>query len=323
MSENTISKKLALKICKSLMRIAESHPDPLDPHLWEVFKTDHYKNGTESYKAGIRNKSSQASYDYEQNEQDSWLVKYFFPRISPTELEDSVLLDLGCFTGGRLTAWVEKFRLKIGYGIDINPIFKIAADEFASQKRLTNLKFFTGFGESLPFEDSSIDVIVSTDVFEHVQNLEKVLDECHRVLKPGGKLCIVFPQYLQPLESHLGCVTRFPALHWIFTGDVITKAYIEIIQERENSNWYFPESYPLKEWEKLPSLNGITYKKFLSLLAKNLWSSKSEVIRPILSDGRQSKKPLFRILRSIFLPFAYMPFTRELFLGRVNFVVQK
>jgi ubiquinone/menaquinone biosynthesis C-methylase UbiE len=305
------------------MKIAESHPDPNDPHLWEIFKTDHYLNGSESYKSEMRRKSSQASYDYEQNELDSLFVRYFYPRILPSDLQNSILLDLGCFTGGRLAAWAEKYRLKTGIGIDINPLFKTAADEFAALKGLDNLKFLTGVGESLPLDDNSIDFIVSTEVFEHVQNLEKVLNECHRVLKPGGKLCSVFPQFLQPFESHLGCVTKLPGLHWVFGRDILTRAYVEIISSRQNSNWYYPESYPLQHWERLPSLNGTHYKDFSSLISKQPWASKLEVIRPILSDGRRSKKLIFRFLRLLFLPLAYFSLTRELFLGRVNFVLQK
>ena len=312
-----------VNLCKRMMRFAEAKPNMHDPHMWEVFKTEHYLKGSEFYKADIRNKSSQASYDYEQDKNDSWLVKYFFPRLSPNDLKDTILLDLGSFTGGRLTAWTEQYKLKTGLGIDINPIFQTAGEEFARSKGLNNIKFFTGVGEFLPFDNNSIDFIVSTDVFEHVENLAKVLDECYRVLKPGGMLCVVFPQFLQPLESHLGCVTKFPALHWIFSCDTITKAYVEIISERKDSNWYYPESYPLQYWERLPSLNGTSYKDFVYLLSKHSWASISEVIRPILTDGRRSKGLLFVILRLFIFPLAHFKKSRELFLGRINFIVKK
>lgn len=41
-------------------------------------------------------------------------------------------------------------------------------------------------GESLPFLDSSFDLVVSADFLEHVSSLDSVFGECSRVLKPSG-----------------------------------------------------------------------------------------------------------------------------------------
>lgn len=40
--------------------------------------------------------------------------------------------------------------------------------------------------ESLPFEDSSFDVVYSWGVIHHSENTEKIIKEIYRVLKPGG-----------------------------------------------------------------------------------------------------------------------------------------
>ena len=102
---------------------------------------------------------------------------------------------------------------------------------FATEKNI-NATFTTGFGEDLPYPDNSFDFIVSYDVFEHVRDLRIVMGEVSRVLKPGGRLLAVFPQFYQPLESHLTLVSKTPALHWIFSGQTLTDAYNEIIDER-------------------------------------------------------------------------------------------
>lgn len=73
--------------------------------------------------------------------------------------------------------------------------------------------FKLAYGEKLPFRDNFFDYIVSTDTFEHVQDINKTVNECYRVLKPNGKLLVMFPQYLQPFESHLNFVTNLPFLH--------------------------------------------------------------------------------------------------------------
>ena len=48
-------------------------------------------------------------------------------------------------------------------------------------------------GKTLPFGDESFDSIFSSEVFEHLFNLPQILDELHRVLKPGGHMLMTVP----------------------------------------------------------------------------------------------------------------------------------
>lgn len=48
---------------------------------------------------------------------------------------------------------------------------------------------------NLSFQDESIDIIVSNDVYEHVPDIEKAMQEAYRVLKKGGKLIFSIPFY--------------------------------------------------------------------------------------------------------------------------------
>lgn len=41
--------------------------------------------------------------------------------------------------------------------------------------------------------DSSVDLIYASHVLEHVNKLQRLLNECHRVLKNGAKIYIVVP----------------------------------------------------------------------------------------------------------------------------------
>ena len=112
------------------MQLFPNYPDKKDPHLWEVFNTNEYLKGTNEYKKSLRHSTSLASYEWEKNNNISWIRNYFFPRISEQDLYGKTLLDLGSFTGGRVIAWAEKYNLSKGYGLDINPVFKIASDDF-------------------------------------------------------------------------------------------------------------------------------------------------------------------------------------------------
>jgi SAM-dependent methyltransferase len=48
-------------------------------------------------------------------------------------------------------------------------------------------------GKHLPFDDNRFDGIFSSEVFEHVFNLEDMVKELNRVLKIGGKLLVTCP----------------------------------------------------------------------------------------------------------------------------------
>ena len=62
----------------------------------------------------------------------------------------------------------------------------------------------------LDFPDNFFDLVVCNQVFEHVRDLDKVLGEIARVLKPDGVLYTLFPPKEIILEGH----TKIPLLHW-------------------------------------------------------------------------------------------------------------
>jgi ubiquinone/menaquinone biosynthesis C-methylase UbiE len=64
-------------------------------------------------------------------------------------------------------------------------------------------------GITIPFDDSSFDIIFSSSVLEHVKNLEGLLDECERVLAPGGVMYHIVPSPTWRIWTSL---TYYPAL---------------------------------------------------------------------------------------------------------------
>lgn len=93
------------------------------------------------------------------------------------------LLDVGC-GGGLLAEEFARAGLTVT-GIDPAPESIETARAHASASGL-RIDYHVGCGETLPFEESAFDVVACCDVLEHVENLEGVLGEIARVLKPGG-----------------------------------------------------------------------------------------------------------------------------------------
>lgn len=56
----------------------------------------------------------------------------------------------------------------------------------------------------IPFPDASFDLVVNNQVMEHVEDLDAVLREIHRVLKPGGAVLSLFPSRDVWREGHIG-----------------------------------------------------------------------------------------------------------------------
>ncbi|MGI6250204.1 MAG: class I SAM-dependent methyltransferase [Anaerolineaceae bacterium] len=59
-----------------------------------------------------------------------------------------------------------------------------------------------GGGEHLPLPEASMDVVLSHEVLEHVQDDQAAIREMVRVLKPGGRLILFCPNRGYPFETH-------------------------------------------------------------------------------------------------------------------------
>lgn len=66
----------------------------------------------------------------------------------------------------------------------------------------------------IPFPDESFDFVVNNQVLEHVVDIDSVLAEIYRVLKPGGQVLSLFPDKSVWREGHCG----IPFLHWFPKG---------------------------------------------------------------------------------------------------------
>lgn len=89
------------------------------------------------------------------------------------------MLELGCGTGH----WTN-FFVNLGYEVTATDISD-AMLQIAKQKNL-NANFIKADSSKIPFEDNSFDIISSITMLEFVEEQDKVLEEIHRVLKPGG-----------------------------------------------------------------------------------------------------------------------------------------
>jgi len=121
------------------------------------------------------------------------------------------LLDLGCGNG----SYTVELASRAGWTCGLDLQFNLLQSLPAAIPRVQ------GAGESLPFKDESFDCITLIEVLEHTHSDTRVLDECRRVLRTGGKLVLFVPNRLYPFESHpshlagLALGTNVPFLSWL------------------------------------------------------------------------------------------------------------
>jgi ubiquinone/menaquinone biosynthesis C-methylase UbiE len=99
------------------------------------------------------------------------------------------ILDVGCGTGRMAREIAVQYTRSQVIGIDRSA--EIIAKARDSSNCLPNLSFRVGDVELLEFPDRSIDFVSARLLFQHLPQPLTALTEIYRILKPGGKVCIL------------------------------------------------------------------------------------------------------------------------------------
>ncbi len=132
--------------------------------------------------------------------QPSAIARLRFVREVAASMTDgpAEVADLGCGSGLILNEVLQMKPFWSGHGLDISPASVDYAKRLAAHKRVAaRVEFVAGDIAQLPFEDESLDLVIASEVMEHVPEPGLVLMGISRVLRPGGQLVITIP-----LESH-------------------------------------------------------------------------------------------------------------------------
>ncbi len=129
--------------------------------------------------------------------------------------EGETVLDLG--SGGGLDCFLAAQKVGASgkvIGIDMTAEMLAKARANAVKMNATNVEFREGYLESLPVEDSSVDVVISNCVINLSPDKPQVFREVHRALKPGGRISVsdivtngeMNPLVAKGMESWAACV---------------------------------------------------------------------------------------------------------------------
>jgi SAM-dependent methyltransferase len=139
------------------------------------------------------------------------LCREFLERYIPT---DSVVLDLGA---GRCE-FINAVRAKRKIAVDPNPATGGLADTDVEVLHVLST-------EMDALLDGEVDVVFASNFLEHVANKDVLLEtlhECHRIIRPGGRMIILMPN-----------VRYLPGRFWDYLDHHVPLTHVSLVEALE------------------------------------------------------------------------------------------
>jgi SAM-dependent methyltransferase len=126
------------------------------------------------------------------------------------------ILDLGC-GGGIDTVLAARRTGPTGrvIALDFLPEMLDRTERAAAEAGLSNIEPLEAEMEAIPYGDNTVDLVISNGVINLSARKARVLAECARVLRPGGRLCVsdltvgqddLPPEILTQPAAWAGCI---------------------------------------------------------------------------------------------------------------------
>jgi SAM-dependent methyltransferase len=164
----------------------------------------------------------------------------------------------------------------------------------------------------IPFPNQNFDVVISNQVFEHIDDYTLALSEIDRVLKPAGIFINIFPSVGVWREGHIG----IPFAHWFKKGSQVRFYYVTLV--RTLGLGFHKKDKSIKQWavDQLDWIDKWTFYKPISEIERNF-------ARYFTITYYDADYILFRLKKHVYLSHAYTFFSAGMFRPVLNFACAK
>ncbi|MFB8791942.1 MAG: methyltransferase domain-containing protein [Potamolinea sp.] len=189
--------------------------------LWEQVWGEHMHHGYYGPTGHEKKNRRQAQID---------LIEELLAWARVTRAEQ--ILDVGCGIGGSSIYLAQKLDA-CATGITLSPVQATRATERSQEAGLaTDVQFQVADAMDMPFADNTFDFVWSMESGEHMPDKEKFLQECYRVLKPGGTFLMATWCH-RPITPATGPLTRDEEQHLAEIYRVYCLPYVISLPEYE------------------------------------------------------------------------------------------
>jgi len=126
------------------------------------------------------------------------VYKEFHRQMNEFVTKDSTIIEIGC--GIDETIFLPMNGCTNRYGVDLSDV-AINKQKAKAKAKGIDVNFFVADAHNIDMPEESFDLIFGTSILHHL-NLEIVLKEFRRLLKPGGKVIFIEPLGINPVINY-------------------------------------------------------------------------------------------------------------------------
>lgn len=178
---------------------------------------------------------------------------------------DSLVVDLACGTGDLACEALARNAEVIGVDVSESMLER-------ARQRAPRARFLRAEAENLPLADGSVDALVCGFALRNFVSIERVLEECARVLKGGGHLAIV--------EVDVPRTAFLRTLHSVYFNRVVpfvggVLADSDAYAYLPESVAYLPDEVELQAMLERAGFTGVSKRRLLAGAAQLLVAERS------------------------------------------------
>jgi malonyl-CoA O-methyltransferase len=212
-------------------------------------------------------------------------------RLNPIRISPDRVLDLGCGTGDGLIELARQFKGSQVVGGDLAE--QMLRQALRKQRWWKKRRLVAMDAHHLPFADGSFDLLYSSLVLQWSVNLDQVLAECRRVLRPGGLMVFssLGPLTLYELRKASAQVDGSSRVNAFFdmhdVGDAMVRAGFEApVLDVEQIVMTYPDLKALARDLKAIGAHNVTQGRQRGMTSARQWQRFEQAYEKFRRDGR-------------------------------------